>query len=60
VVKEKKMNDNNVLYMLYQTVNEANFKKITITTTTKDMRRTRECVQKYGPSKTNQTSELEG
>jgi hypothetical protein len=34
--KEKNMKDKSTLYMLYQTVHEAGFKKIVITTTTKE------------------------
>jgi gag-polypeptide of LTR copia-type/Domain of unknown function (DUF4219) len=33
---EKKMNDKSALYMLYQTVDEAGFEKITIVSTTKE------------------------
>jgi gag-polypeptide of LTR copia-type/Domain of unknown function (DUF4219) len=34
--KEKKMKDKSALYMLYQTVDEADFEKITTATTTKE------------------------
>jgi gag-polypeptide of LTR copia-type len=36
VAKEKKMKDKSALYMLYQTVDEADFEKITTATTTKE------------------------
>jgi hypothetical protein len=34
--KEKKAKDKSTLYMLYQTIDEAGFKKIAIATTTKE------------------------